>query len=305
MVNGATPLHTDLSGLAELRSKAARDPDAALYQAAQQFEALLTQQMLSSMRATSFGDDGAGKHADTYRQMLDGQLAQTLAGSGRGLGIAEALVAQLRGPQAQGGGTAADNIAMNLPSERVTAQRPAATPLAGVTAATAPLDRATTADDRVRNFVERIRPHAERAAAELGVPARAVIAHAALESGWGQHAPGDNFFGIKTHGQWSGGASTRATLEFDGQALRQQNERFRNYGGIEAAFGDYVDFLRSNPRYADALKAHEGEAFLHRVAEAGYATDPDYADKLERVYRSPSLDAALSDSQSGTGEYTL
>lgn len=301
MINGATPLHTDLGGLAELRSKAARDPDAALQQAAQQFEALMTQQMLSAMRATSFGDDGAGKHADTYRQMLDGQLAQTLASSGRGLGIAEALVAQLRGPQVQGSGAEADNIAMNLPSERVNAQRPAAQPAV----AAQPVDGVSDLSTRVRDFVDRVRPHAERAAAALGVPMRAVIAHAALESGWGQHAPGDNFFGIKAHGQWSGEASLRATLEFDGTSLRQQNERFRNYGGVEAAFGDYVDFLRSNPRYADALKAREGETFLQRVAEAGYATDPHYADKLERVYRSPVLDAVLDEAPPGAGEYTL
>lgn len=300
MINGATPLHTDLGGLAELRSKAARDPDAALQQAAQQFEALMTQQMLSAMRATSFADDGAGKHADTYRQMLDGQLAQTLASSGRGLGIAEALVAQLRGPQAQGAGGAADNIGMNLPSERVNAQRPPVQP-----AAAQSVDGVTDLSTRVRDFVERIRPHAERAAAALGVPTRAVIAHAALESGWGQHAPGDNFFGIKAHGQWSGEASLRATLEFDGTALRQHNERFRDYGGVEAAFGDYVDFLRSNPRYTDALKAREGETFLQRVAEAGYATDPDYADKLERVYQSPLLDAALDETYRGSGGATL
>ena len=299
MVHNATPLHTDLSGLSALRHQAARDPDAALHKAAQQFEALLTQQMLSAMRATSFGDDGAGKHGATYRQMLDGQLAQTLASSGRGLGIAEALVAQLRGSRAQGESMDADNVAMNLPSERIRAQRPAV----AEAAQTAPAVRAVeSVDERVQAFVERILPHAERAAAALGVPVRAVIAHAALESGWGAHAPGDNFFGIKAHTSWSGSASQRATLEFDGTALRPQHESFRNYSGVGAAFGDYVDFLRSNPRYSEALQSRDGLAFLQRVAEAGYATDPDYAQKLERVFRSPFLDAALDPHASGAWE---
>ncbi|WP_420429545.1 flagellar assembly peptidoglycan hydrolase FlgJ [Algiphilus sp.] len=292
MMHSATPLHTDLSGLSALRHQAARDPDAALHKAAQQFEALLTQQMLSAMRATSFGDDGAGKHGATYRQMLDGQLAQTLASSGRGLGIAEALVAQLRGGRTQGDAMGADNVAMNLPSERVMAQRPAA---AEAARAAPPVRAVEGAGARVQAFVDRILPHAERAAAALGVPVRAVIAHAALESGWGAHAPGDNFFGIKAHNGWSGSASQRATLEFDGTVLRPQQESFRNYSGAAAAFGDYVDFLRSNPRYGEALKSSDGAAFLQRVAEAGYATDPDYAQKLERVFRSPLLDAALDD----------
>jgi flagellar protein FlgJ len=268
-----------------LRRQAAADPDAALPEVARQFEALLTAQMLSAMRAVSLGPDDAGKHAETWRAMMDGELAQALSHSGRGLGLAEQLVAQLKRGGIQDATATADKAGMKLPEHRIEARRAAA---AGTASA---LDAGGV--DNPRNFVERIRPHAEAAAAELGVPLRAVVAHAALESGWGAHAPGDNFFGIKADSRWQGGASTRATLEYEGGALQPRHERFRDYDGPARAFGDYVDFLRANPRYAGALASSDGEAFLRGLAEAGYATDPDYADKLSRVYRSPLLDAAL------------
>lgn len=278
-----------------LRRQAASDPDAALPEVARQFEALLTTQMLSAMRSVSFADDGAGKHAETWRAMMDGELAQTLARSGQGLGIAEQLVAQLRRGGIQDGAGAADKADMSLPEHRITARRPAPV------AATAP---SAATDGNPRNFVERIRPHAEAAASALGVPLRAVVAHAALESGWGAHAPGDNFFGIKADSRWQGSSATRATLEFEDGALQPRHEAFRDYDSPARAFGDYVDFLRSNPRYGEALQQRDGEAFLHGLARAGYATDPDYADKLSRVYRSPLLDAAL-DAPSAAKEQTL
>lgn len=288
----AMPMPQGGGDLDALRRQAAADPDTALPEVARQFEALLTKQMLSSMRAVSLGPDDAGKHAETWRSMMDGELAQTLANNGKGLGLADQLVAQLRRSGIQDGAQPADSVGMNLPEQRIAAQRPADPSSVG------------RAAGEPRNFVERIRPHAEAAAAALGVPLRAVVAHAALESGWGEHAPGDNFFGIKADSGWQGPSATRATLEFEDGALQPRREAFRDYDGPARAFDDYVGFLRSNPRYAGALAQGDGEAFLKGLADAGYATDPDYADKLSRVYRSPLLDAAL-DEPPATGEQTL
>lgn len=276
------------ANLDALRRQAAADPDAALPEVARQFEALLTTQMLSAMRSVSLGPDDAGKHAETWRSMMDGELAQALSRSGKGLGLAEQLVAQLKRGGIQDAAATADKVAMNLPDHRIEARRAAASAAVRVVEA--------GEADTPRNFVERIRPHAEAAAAELGVPLRAVVAHAALESGWGAHAPGDNFFGIKADSRWQGPSAVRATLEFEDGRLQSRREDFRDYDGPARAFGDYVDFLRSNPRYAGALAKGDGEAFLNGLAEAGYATDPGYADKLSRVYRSPLLDAALDTS---------
>lgn len=282
------------ANLDALRRQAAADPDAALPEVARQFEALLTTQMLSAMRSVSLGPDDAGKHAETWRSMMDGELAQALSRSGKGLGLAEQLVAQLKRGGIQDAAAEADKAGMKLPEERIEARRAAAA-VSAVDAGSA---------GAPRNFVERIRPHAEAAAAELGVPLRAVVAHAALESGWGAHAPGDNFFGIKADSRWQGPASTRATLEYEGGALQPRHDSFRDYDGPARAFGDYVDFLRSNPRYAGALANSDGEAFLKGLAEAGYATDPDYADKLSRIYRSSLLDTAL-EAPSAPGQQAL
>lgn len=291
MIGAASAMAVPEGGdIGALRRRAAADPDAALPEVARRFEALLTKQMLSAMRATSFGDDGAGKHADTWRGMMDGELAQTLAGSGRGLGLAEALVAQLRAGPPQDAAAPADTLDMNRLRDRMPALRAVEAAPAG------------DAADRVRSFVARIRPHAEAVAEALGVPARAVIAHAALESGWGAHAPGDNYFGIKADARWQGARSERATLEHDGSALRAERADFRDYGGVAQGFADYAAFLRGNPRYADALRATDGAGFLQAVAEAGYATDPDYAAKLSRVHDSPLLDAALDNGTSAGGQ---
>ena len=55
-------------------------------------------------------------------------------------------------------------------------------------------------------------------------------------------------------------------------------------------FRDYVDFIKSNPRYGDALKqAGNGEHYLHELQRAGYATDPNYANKVMSIYHGNTM----------------
>ena len=133
-------------------------------------------------------------------------------------------------------------------------------------------------------FLEAIRPHAEAAAARLGVAPELVAAHAALESGWGRHAPGNNMFGIKAGGSWQGAVQALATLEMDGGVAHSRNEQFRGYGDMAGSFEDYAGMLLDNPRYRHALNTgSDAQAFAHALQAGGYATDPAYADKLGRV----------------------
>mgnify|MGYP006300771755 FL=1 len=85
----------DVSGLSGLKHAGRRNDPEALRAAAEQFEALFVQQMLKSMRDT-VPEDGpfASREANTYRDMLDRQLAVDVAASGD-FGIADALVRQL------------------------------------------------------------------------------------------------------------------------------------------------------------------------------------------------------------------
>lgn len=140
-------------------------------------------------------------------------------------------------------------------------------------------------------FLTRIAPWAQQAAQRLGVSVRSVMAHAALESGWGEHpvrsADGSdslNLFGIKASSAWNGARTSALTTEFeDGQPV-QQTQDFRQYSGLDATFGDYVHLLERSPRYRAAL--HTGDdvqAFGQALADGGYATDPQYAQKLLRV----------------------
>ncbi len=141
-------------------------------------------------------------------------------------------------------------------------------------------------------FIAQIRPHAEAAAARLGVPAEAIMAQAALETGWGQfvprHADGGssfNYFGIKAHGQWDGARLVRTTHEHLGGRMRTVAAEFRAYDSPAAAFSDYADFLQSNPRYTDALRMgrEDAGAYVRGLQQAGYATDPAYAHKLLKL----------------------
>jgi flagellar protein FlgJ len=148
--------------------------------------------------------------------------------------------------------------------------------------------------DSPQAFVDAILPHAQAAAQKLGVPAQVLIAQSALETGWGKHLPVDaqgranyNFFGIKADSSWQGAQQTVNTLEFEGGAMVPRKATFRAYDSITSSFNDFVQFLQQNPRYSQALSAKsDPDAFARALQKAGYATDPQYADKLIAIMHS-------------------
>jgi hypothetical protein len=64
-------------------------------------------------------------------------------------------------------------------------------------------DGGSPEDPRTR-FVNQMMPHAMRVSEETGLDPRLIIAQSALETGWGRSAPGQNYFGIKSHGRAGG-----------------------------------------------------------------------------------------------------
>ncbi|QOY95572.1 glucosaminidase domain-containing protein [Massilia sp. UMI-21] len=148
---------------------------------------------------------------------------------------------------------------------------------------------ATTPEQQA--FLESIAPWAQQAARQLGVAPELVSAHAALESGWGQrplkNAGGEsshNLFGIKAGAAWDGAVNESATTEYVGGAALKTRARFRSYPDAGAAFRDYARMLSDNPRYQGALGVgSDARAFAQGLARGGYATDPAYAAKLERL----------------------
>lgn len=124
----------------------------------------------------------------------------------------------------------------------------------------------------------------------LGVDSSLLIAQAALETGWGQkmvkNARGNsnNLFNIKADRSWQGDKVATQTLEYHNNVPVIEKAAFRSYASIDDSFNDYVRFLENNPRYTNALD-HGGSSkrFIHGIHRAGYATDPQYADKVLRV----------------------
>jgi peptidoglycan hydrolase FlgJ len=140
-------------------------------------------------------------------------------------------------------------------------------------------------------FLDSIAPWAREAADKLGVAPELVSAHAALESGWGQHplttgagASSNNLFGIKAGAGWHGAVSESATTEYVHGAAVKTSARFRAYPDQASAFRDYAAVLLENPRFRGAVGAgSDAQAFAQGLAKGGYATDPAYADKLARL----------------------
>lgn len=150
-------------------------------------------------------------------------------------------------------------------------------------------------------FVASIWPHAQRAANELGVDPRALVAQAALETAWGKRLPshGDgrsanNLFGIKATG-WKGASVDNGTHEYVNGVRRNQTAAFRAYDSIGDSFDDYVALLKRSPRYQGALAAGTDVAgFARGLQRGGYATDPTYAAKIAAIADSAPLQRALA-----------
>jgi flagellar protein FlgJ len=277
----------DFNQFTGLRVAAEKNDPAVLREVASQFEALFLQTMLKNMREASLGEDlmGTSNQHDLYQGMMDQQLALEMA-SGKGVGLAEMLVRQL-------GGDEAANVS-RPDRDYFPAGMPRNSPVASVEPLPAWSDP--------KAFARDIWPHAERAGRRLNVAPEAIVAQAALETGWGAHVMPDrrgdssfNLFGIKAGSGWRGEQVSRRTLEFENGIPMPQNAAFRSYDDVAATFDDYTRFLSDNPRYS-SVSGHGSDVagFARALQDSGYATDPKYADKLTRIVNSPTMRSVMS-----------
>lgn len=150
-------------------------------------------------------------------------------------------------------------------------------------------------------FVASIWGHAQQAARELGVDAKALVAQAALETGWGRKlvqrnggGSSHNLFGIKASG-WSGERATSGTHEYVDGVRRNETASFRAYTSVGDSFADYVKLLKNSPRYQNALQAGgDVRGFAQGLQKAGYATDPSYAAKIAAIAGGPTIERAIA-----------
>lgn len=143
------------------------------------------------------------------------------------------------------------------------------------------------------DFINQLLPQAKKAAELIGLDPKLLIAQAALETGWGKYImhdnhgrPSHNLFGIKTNSEWQGESVKIDTLEVENGEFVKTKDNFRMYESFEKSFADYVDFLQSNPRYQAALDVvNDAKQFVKSLQSAGYATDPNYANKILRIFK--------------------
>lgn len=323
---------TDFAQYSDLRLGAQNNDPEVLREVAGQFEALFLQTMLKSMRDASIGDPlfGDSDAHEMYQGMMDQQLAVEMA-SGKGVGLAEMLVRQLGGENAakqspermyeldrSGAGRRSYDIHRgDAPSDSKSyeIQRGEAASAGFMIERSKPgypinLRGGTAQNqawDTPEKFVRDIWPHAERIARQLNVPTKGVVAQAALETGWGKHVmPAQdggnslNLFGIKAGSSWMGDRVARQTVEFDGDVARAEVAQFRAYGDVRETFDDYANLLTANSRYSNVSgHGHDVKGFASALQASGYATDPDYADKISRVANSDTMARVLDDLKIG------
>jgi len=135
-----------------------------------------------------------------------------------------------------------------------------------------------------KEFAEEVLKMAYEAKKITGLPASITSAIIILESGWGEHIVGNNYFGIKSDGTQPYVLSL--TWEYDNNTKRyyQVLAKFRKYESLLESLIDYGRFIYENPRYAKAIANRVNPVkYIFEIQYAGYATCPDYAEKVLRI----------------------
>jgi flagellar protein FlgJ len=325
--NVTTGLATDASSVNDLKQAARKDPNSpeAIRGAAKQFEALFLNMVMKSMRdATPHEGPFDSEQTKMFTSMLDQQRSQTLAQ--RGVGLADVLTRQLSkgistpvADPTQDDSIASDPAAaaakaaetakslpfgLNSLSSRRNGNAGAADPSQAMLPIKKTLmnnaadqnSRTTRRGARpahVEAFQSDMTPAAEEASKTTGIPAKFMMAQAALESGWGKHvirnadgSSSNNLFGIKATAGWKGKVVEATTTEYVHGVATRKVEKFRAYDSAADSFRDYASMLRNNPRYEKVLaSAQDMSGFAQGLQRAGYATDPRYAEKLTRIIK--------------------
>jgi flagellar protein FlgJ len=266
----AASTYTDVNALESLK----RDPNspAAINAVAQQVEAMFLQMMLKSMREASAADNPDSNEMGMYEDMFDKQEALSIS-QHTDIGIARLLKKRLT----EKGALSSSGLSMGSAANTSVGHTPA-------------------------DFINKLLPSVRRAAHSLGLNPEALLAQAALETGWGQRMPRNaggassfNLFGIKAGDDWVGARASADTMEVVGGVATPRRTAFRAYGSIEESVNDFAKLLASSPRYKEALAAGgDTQAYVAGIGKSGYATDPEYANKLSQILNSGTIQAALN-----------
>jgi len=282
-------LATDIQSLGGLKLQAGKNNPAAIKETAKQFESLFMRELIKSMREATMKSgmlDSPG--GDLGADMLDQQLAVQL--SGQPGGLSDIIALQLS--RQMGGNTQAP-----APSASTNASPMPGTPtvsLRNATTAPSPAPIGTGGrkpTETQAQFVSKHSDIANKVEKSSGIPASFMLGQAGHETGWGRSEikvkggdPSFNLFGIKAGANWKGKVAEITTTEYVDGVAQKKVARFRAYESYEDSFKDYARLISDSPRYAKAREqTGSAYAFASGLQKAGYATDPNYADKLSRA----------------------
>ncbi|WP_299183741.1 flagellar assembly peptidoglycan hydrolase FlgJ [uncultured Neptuniibacter sp.] len=273
-----------------------------------------------------------------YQSMFDNQIAMEMANS-KGIGLTDVLVRQLGGKVAEKTTPELKALDLNsrqlnqafdqaaaIAASALLAKAEGQENPPGVTlteeqkstvkevfqqqldaAAKAPQQTLPDRFESPEEFVEKLMPLAQKVAGELGVDPRVLLAQSALETGWGKFmvrsvdgGNSNNLFNIKADSRWNGESAQVSTLEFREGIAQREKAHFRSYNSYEESFRDYVDFLKNSPRYRMALEsAGDPYDYVKQLQDAGYATDPEYAEKIKNIFEGELLASRSTSTKEG------
>ncbi len=153
-----------------------------------------------------------------------------------------------------------------------------------------------------QDFINTLWPIAQKVADDMNVEPKAIMAQAALETGWGKHIihqpngqSSHNLFGIKADRRWDGEVAKVNTLEYRDGLAKKELAPFRVYDSYESSLKDYARFIQGSERYQGAIKNGQNiKAYSEGLQKAGYATDPNYANKIQRIAAGDVLNLAIN-----------
>jgi len=310
-----TGIANDFQSLAHLKKGAREQSPEAIKKVAKEFEALFVKMMLKSMRDTVPENELFGSKSEKmYQDMYDKQLSTEIS-NGKGIGLAKVIERQLGGEPDTFISEKRIEDYINNPRPVIPYSKSAATVSRlrsdFIGDVSAQQNQQITHVDEPGNpvwastqqFIEDVWPHALRASEKLGVDAEVLMAQSALETGWGKHLPVNedgsnsfNLFGIKADHRWDGDKVEITTREFRYGVMQHEKAEFRSYDSVSQAFDDYANFIMDNPRYQKALEhGYDASAYARELQKAGYATDPDYASKINRIRSNEELQSKVSE----------
>lgn len=308
-VTSQADVYTNLHGLQSIKNE--ENKSEALMKVAQQFESLFVNMMTKSMRAANavFEKDSPFNSEESrfYRDMLDQQRSLSIS-NGRGLGIAEAMYRQMSrsygiGPESESDGLTFDrnpdrglhgNTMKDMSSPSFS-RTPETTITGKLSTDRTPQDstpKRISLADSPKEFVAKLLPLAEKAAEKLGIDHLLLVAQSALETGWGKHVlasdsgeSSHNVFNVKGRRGGSFATTTQPTIEFKDGVVTTEKSAFNVYKDLAESFDDYVQLITGSERYQNALNPSDDSAgYIAELQKSGYATDPQYSQKVMSVY---------------------